>query len=183
VSDTGVSNRYPGLAELGHVYTDSSAAVSSCGIDIQAVYDQDGNPSLVANFRPKANLAHPSWEICPPASGSVCTPAGNGLQSLEPGQLPTGTVFQAIARYAEHTYRARSAVWLGQVRATRRPRLEGRPQIGQLVRARPALWRGGWQPDRAYKPQLGAMSGGRQPSLTSSASRPAARDRVAAAST
>lgn len=165
LTDTGISNRYPNLAELGHVYTDRSTAVSSYGIDIQAVYNPDGSPSLVANFRPRANLAHPSWEICSPPSRSVCTPVGKALESLEPGPSPAGTVFQAIATYAGHTYTARTAVWLGQVRATRLPQLEGRPRTGRLVMARPALWRGGWQPDPAYKPQLGAMSGGRQPSL------------------
>lgn len=165
VTDTGISNRYPDLAKLGHVYTDRSTAVSSYGIEIQAVYDQHGNPSVVANFRPKANLAHPIWEICSPASGSVCTPAGKALPGLEPGASAAGTVFQAIATYAGHAYTARTAVWRGQVRATRGPQLEGPPQAGQLVRPKPALWRGGWQPDPAYKPQLGAMSGGRAPSF------------------
>jgi hypothetical protein len=168
VTDGGLSNRYPDLAKLGKVYTDRSPLTgrgSSYGIDIQAIYDQNGNPVVGANFRPKANLASPSWEICSPPNASTCTPANSDLQSLEPGPSPAGTVFQATATYEGHTYTARTAVWLGQVRAIRRPRLEGRPQTGRLVMANPALWHGGWQPDPAYKPQLGALSGGRLPAF------------------
>jgi hypothetical protein len=168
VTDDGLSNRYPDLAKLGKVYTDRSPLTgrgSSYGIDIQAIYDQNGNPLIGANFRPKANLASPSWETCPPPNASTCTPASTDAQSLEPGPSPAGTVFQATATYEGHTYTARSAVWLGQVRAIHRPRLEGRPQTGSMVMAKPARWHGGWRPDPGYKPQLGAMSGGRLPAF------------------
>jgi len=143
----------------------SNSARPGYGVDIQAIYDTAGNPSLVANFSPDGGLPKPRWSICSPSSVNVCRPANNATQFLTPGPTPAGTVFQATATYEGKTYVARSAPWLGTVRATVPPRLNGHPRYGAAVTPHGASWTGGWQSDSSYKPQDGGDSGGRGPNF------------------
>jgi hypothetical protein len=136
---------------------------TSYGVDIQAVYDRAGNPSLVANFSPDGGLAKPRWSICSPPDVNVCTPANSPSQFLEPGPTVAGVVFQATATYNGHAYLARSAPWHGTVRATVTTRLEGHPRYGASVTPHGASWTGGWETDPTFKPQDGNDSGGRGP--------------------
>jgi hypothetical protein len=129
-------------------------------VDIQAVYTGAGEPLLGANFFPNGALATPHWSICRPPDVSACTPTVAG-QELRPGSTRPGTVFEASATYDRRTYTARSAVWLGTVRAISPPRLIGRPAIGATVAAHGARWSGGWQTDPAWRPHDGSDSGGR----------------------
>ncbi len=119
-----------------------SKPASRYSVSIQAVFDREGNPLLVANFSPNGALAAPRWSICPPASKGTCRPARTG-QLLEPGPEPAGTRFLATARYAGRTYRA-SVVWRGQVHATSAPGLLGLIREGDIVTPVPAEWTGGW---------------------------------------
>jgi hypothetical protein len=135
-------------------------------VDIQAVYDQNGNPSLVANFAPNGALATPRWSICPPPNSSTCTPASSTSQELTPGPTRAGTVFQASAVYMGTTYTGISAVWEGQLHAVRAPTLKGEPRVGARVSPTVATWQGGWQTQLNYqRPQDGAQSGGRAPAI------------------
>jgi hypothetical protein len=84
-------------------------------------------------------------------------------QALNPGTTVEGTVFRATATYKEKTYRARSATWLGRVKATSRPSLQGQIRIGQLVRPMAATWQGGWQAVSGYHAQPDGQSAGREP--------------------
>jgi hypothetical protein len=96
------------------------------GVDIQAVYDQNGNPALVANFS-NGGLAKPRWSICAPPDVSACKPVASTSQGLTPGPTKPGTVFEASALYRGTTYTAISAVWEGQVQAVRGPARKRRP--------------------------------------------------------
>lgn len=135
----------------------------SYGVAIQAVYDEHGNPSLVANFSPDGALAKPRWSICAPPNTNVCTPAKSTSQFLTPGPTPAGTVFEATASYNGNTYVARSAVWLGAVQAVTPPTLDGVPRSGTRVAPHGASWTGGWQTDPTFKASDGLGSGGRGP--------------------
>ena len=135
---------------------------NSYSIDIQAVYDAAGNPSLVANFSPDGGLAKPRWSTCSPPDLNVCTPT-SATQSLNAGATSAGTVFQATATYKGRTYVARTAPWLGTVRAVIAPRLTGQPLYDATVTPYAANWTGGWQSDPTYKPHDGDDSGGHGP--------------------
>ena len=139
--------------------TRGSRIADRYGVDIQAVYTAAGEPLLGASFSPNGALATPAWSICRPPDVSVCTPTG-AEPLLRPGPTRPGTVFEAIATYDGRTYSARSAVWLGTVRAIAPPRLTGRPAVGATVTARKARWSGGWQTDPAWRPHDGPDSGG-----------------------
>ncbi len=135
-------------------------------VDIQAVYDQNGNPSLVANFAPNGGLATPRWSICAPPNTSVCTPVGSTSQQLTPGPTESGTVFEASAVYRGTTYTGISAVWEGQLHAVHPPALKGESRVGARVSPTVATWQGGWQTQQNYqRPQDGAQSGGRAPAI------------------
>ena len=138
-----------------------SSVPASYGVDIQAVYDPAGNPSLVANFAPDGGLTKPRWSICSPPNVNICTPAHSASQSLTPGSTPAGTVFAATAIYKGRSYVARTASWLGTVRASASPRLTGHPRYGAAVTPHAASWTGGWQADPGYRPPDGGNSGGR----------------------
>jgi hypothetical protein len=94
-TDGGVSDRYPDLSKLGPVHTDlrqhttarkrADGSRTAYTIDIQATYDQQGNPVLGANFSPNASLATSHWEICSPPNTSICRPARSSAQFLQPG--------------------------------------------------------------------------------------------------
>lgn len=115
------------------------------GVEIQAIYDNAGNPVLNANFSPNGALATPSWSICGPADVNTCTPTtANHEGELTAGPTPAGTVFQATATYNDHSYTARSATWQGTVRAITPPRLEGPARYNSAVTPLPATWAGGW---------------------------------------
>ena len=148
---------YPRLGRPGR----GSSAPTSYGVDIQAVYDTAGNPSLVANFASDGGLAKPRWSICSPPNVNICTRAHSASQFLTPGSTPAGTVFEATAIYKGKSYVARTAAWLGTVRATVSPRLAGRPRYGAAVTPHGASWIGGWQADPGYRPPDGGDSGGR----------------------
>lgn len=157
----GPSSERPRLATAE---AQAASASSSYGVDIQAVYDPVGNPDLVANFSPDGGLAKPHWSICSPPDVNVCMPAKRGNE-FQPGPIPAGTVFQATATYKGQTYVARSAPWLGTVRAIVVPRLDGHPRYGARVRPHGASWAGGWQTDPTFKSQSGPDSGGRGPNF------------------
>jgi len=142
-----------------------ASAWSSYGVDIQAVYDKAGNPSLVANFRPDGGLARPRWSICSPSDPDLCTPTNRATPFLDAGPTPAGTVFQATATYKGQTYGARSASWLGTVRATVAPWLGGHARYRTTVAPHGAGWTGGWETDSTVKPQAGSHSGGRGPNF------------------
>lgn len=131
------------------------------GVTIQAVYDQDGNPSLVANFSPNGGLAKPHWSICAPRHTAACRPAGKGSQELSPGATPPGTVFRATAIYRHRAYTATSAVWEGQLHWVAAPRLEGDLRVGARVNLTRATWSGGWKVNASYHLHPGGQSGGR----------------------
>ena len=165
----GPSSTHPRVAEH------KLSAPSTFGVEIQAVYDAAGDPSLVANFTPDGGLAKPRWSICSPPDLNVCTPAsragqpsapaGHASQFLDAGPTAAGTVFQATASYRGQTYVARTAPWLGTVRATVAPQLGGHPRYGTPVTPHGASWTGGWQTDPTFKPRDGADSGGHGPNF------------------
>ncbi|MHB1837755.1 MAG: hypothetical protein ACYCXW_22660 [Solirubrobacteraceae bacterium] len=116
-------------------------------LQIQATYNRNGDPALVANF---SHPVHPVWSICAP--GAACAPAGAGARPagtasaiLTPGPTPAGTVFEASATYAGRTYSKRTTTWLGEVRTTAPPRLAGVARYGGHLTPLAATWSGGWQ--------------------------------------
>lgn len=111
----------------------------------QAVYEKSGQPLLVANFVPDGSLASPSWVRCDEAGRCIPGPAANAV--WEPGPTPSGTTFEARARYLGADYTVRSPRWLGALHSTRRPTLSGLPVVGRIVPPMPGTWTGGW--DRA----------------------------------
>jgi hypothetical protein len=153
-----------GLAMGASSSRDRDARQARHWVSIQAVYDRSGNPSLVANFSPNGGLAKPRWFVCTPNTGRGCVPAHGSGQSLDPGRVPAGTVFEARARYRGVRYSARSALWEGTVHAVRRPELVGRVRFGGRVTARKGIWAGGWQP-RPVHERPADPSGGHGPSI------------------
>ncbi len=137
---------------------------SSYRVDIQAVYDATGNPSLVANFSPDGGLTKARWSICAPPDVHICMPA-SVTQFLKAGAAPVGTVFQATVNYRGRTYVAGTAPWLGTVRATIAPQLGGRLRYGTPVTPHEASWTGGWQTDSTVNRRDGGGSGGHGPNL------------------
>jgi hypothetical protein len=113
------------------------------GVDIQATFDNSGNPQLVANFSPDGALAKPRWATCRPLDVSVCTPASSS-QFLNAGPTAAGTVFQASATYRGKTYTGRTSPWQGTVQATSAPRVNGTPHYPASITASGASWTGGW---------------------------------------
>lgn len=118
--------------------TPRHAPVAYGPISIQAVFDGDGNPSLVANF-----VIPPAWTICQPSPAAACTTVRTQHAILESGPEPAGTVFTASATYRGHSYRA-SVTWHGQVQALTGPRVLGSPHFGARIRAAAGTWTGGW---------------------------------------
>jgi len=112
----------------------------------QEILTADGNPSLVANFRPDGSFATPSWAVCAPGE-AACVPAGGTNQFVEPGPEPAGTTFEASATYAGTTYTARSHPWQGTVAAIAPPTLTGVPKVGTVVTPHTGSWTGGWSGD------------------------------------
>jgi hypothetical protein len=111
-------------------------------VQIQAVFDPDGDPLLVANFN-GAGLP-PRWSICSPAPKSSCDHLEQTKRSsLRPGPEPAGTVFVASAAAGGHTYTAR-VTWHGRVRALAPPRLLGPAKFGAHVSVAAGRWTGGW---------------------------------------
>jgi hypothetical protein len=137
--------------------------VPPSGVSIQAVWDDQGNPALVANFSPNGALAKPSWSICAPAQPVRCAPVLPHSQFLNAGPTPAGTVFQARAVYRHHVYVGRTTTWLGTVQAISLPTVTGAARYGSLVTPRPGRWSGGWKAVAGYR-GLGGSSGGRGPS-------------------
>jgi hypothetical protein len=121
----------------------SGTRAPAYGIAIQAVFDNVGNPLLVANFSPDGSLATPHWSICSPDSEAPCMIAASKDGSLEPGPEPAGTRFVATARYAGRTYSA-AVTWQGRVQAVSAPALGGIAREGRVVTPLPARWTGGW---------------------------------------
>jgi hypothetical protein len=120
-----------GLTVLGCVVPASASAWS-----INATYDQNGDPYLVAP-------SGAQWRVCP-SDGSACTPLTTGTGSFalaESGPEPAGTVFEAA--YQNDTQR--TPPWGGRLTPTSVPTLAAVPLIGQQVPAiTPATWTGGW---------------------------------------
>lgn len=142
----GVVRRFLGLLAVAAVAIPvgyAGAEPTRYGVGIQKVFDDSGNPVLVANFWPDGGLATPRFSICPPPDGTACSPAGRD-NVLEPGAQPAGTVFEASASYRGHRYASRTDPWRGTVQSTVPPRLAGRPRVGARVAARAGSWRGGW---------------------------------------
>ncbi len=151
---------YPPLGRPAH----GRSAPTNYRVSIQAIYDTAGHPSLVANFAPDGGLAKPRWSICSPPNVNVCTPA-SATQFVTPGPTRAGTVFEATATYKGKSYIARTAPWLGTVRAIASPRLAGRPRYDAAVTPRGATWTGGWQANPGDRPPAGDGSGGRGPNF------------------
>ncbi|MDQ6750314.1 MAG: hypothetical protein M3Z33_06145 [Actinomycetota bacterium] len=107
----------------------------------QHVFDELGDPLLIANSIPDGSKGTVTWAICP-AAGS-CRPAGTGAE-LKPGEQPAGTTFDATVDYGGQVSSDRSKPWLGRVRATGAPRLDGKPVVGERVTPMPGPWSGGW---------------------------------------
>jgi hypothetical protein len=112
-------------------------------VAIQAVFDSDGNPVLVANFSPNGSLANPHWAICSSGSSGHCIDTASQHRALEPGPEPAGTRFVATARYAGRTYSA-AVTWRGRVQAVGAPALLGTSREGAVVEPVRARWTGGW---------------------------------------
>ena len=114
----------------------------------QHVFDNEGLPQLVANPVPDGGKGRiVAWRTCAPdvACQSVSV---DDDRSLEPGDVPAQTVFEADAVADEGTVTtARSKPWLGRVTASAPPAVAGTPAVGRLVRPVPASWVGGWQGD------------------------------------
>jgi len=147
-----------GVVCLGGVALPAAAEAGGYGIDIQADYNRDGNPGLVANFAPNGGLATASWAICRPPDTRACVATGQRVV-LEPGPTPAGTVFQAAATFHARTYTGRSAAWEGPVRAVAPPRLIGAARYRSRVVPRAGRWTGGWMADPNFK-FTGSSSGG-----------------------
>jgi hypothetical protein len=122
---------------------DARAAHPRYAVTIQAVFDQDGNPALVANFSPNGSLATPSWTICPPAGQGACRTMRTAHATIQPGPEPPGTRFTSTATYRGHTYTS-AVTWHGQVHALGRPGLAGSARLNGRVTPIAARWAGGW---------------------------------------
>lgn len=111
-------------------------------LTIQAVFDSQGNPSLVANFSGAGPT--PRWSICPPPPTSGCVETkATRFPFLSPGPEPAGTAFVATATAGSRSYRA-TVTWQGRVTAVMPPRVVGRPTFRGHVTAIAGQWTGGW---------------------------------------
>lgn len=122
----------------------SSAAARADGVKVtQELFDQDGWPSLVANYAPDGSRAVPSWRIC----ATDCGPVVATDQLYRPGPTAAGTTFEASATVDGTTTVDRSRAWGGQVTNTAVPTLAGEPKVGQSLTPNVGTWTGGWGDD------------------------------------
>jgi hypothetical protein len=137
------------LGGLAGLVCAGNASAQTADIN-QQIFDRAGNPRLVASPSPDSNLGTVSWSICLPgqASCAVAAPQLVSGRSLEPGQQPAGTTFEAAVDYAGQRTVARSSSWLGTVTLRTAPHLVGRAVIGRTVRVQPGTWSGGWGTER-----------------------------------
>jgi hypothetical protein len=138
----GVTKRAVGSIALLAAFLLPASGAYAYGVDIQEVFDGNGNPSLVANFVPDGGLATPSWEVCDPG----CRPVAPG-QGLTPGHTAPATVFRASAEYRGQHYSTQTTPWQGQVTATVRPALRGEARVAALLQPVAGSWAGGWPND------------------------------------
>lgn len=111
-------------------------------VQIQAVFDPEGDPFVIADFT-GAGLP-PRWSICSPAPNRTCDHLKQTRRSsLAAGPEPAGTVFVATDTAGGHTYSARVS-WRGRVRALVPPRLLGPAKFGGHVTVAAGRWTGGW---------------------------------------
>jgi hypothetical protein len=108
---------------------------------IQAVYGAAGNPALAGSF---GDLGAGRWSLCSSPGSGTCTPAKSTRGGFEPGPVPAGTVFELTTTYRGQTFAVRTVAWRGSVRATARPRLDGRFRVGATVTPIAGRWTGGW---------------------------------------
>lgn len=123
-----------------------AGAVPADGVSIQAVFDNSGDPIVVANFVPNGALATPSWEICSAGGVGACAPAPSTEGELQAGPEPPGTRFVATATYLGQAYSA-AVTWQGTVQAVSPPTLVGPRRVGQIVTPEAGHWSGGWGDD------------------------------------
>lgn len=132
------------LAVACFVAPERAVAGANYGLAItQQLYDEDGQPFLVANFSPDGGLATPAWARCAELA-PTCLPLGVTNQALKAGPTPAGTTFEASASFAGRTWRVRSDAWHGTVTSTEPPTVSGTARVGERIAPRPAAWAGGW---------------------------------------
>ncbi len=120
-------------------------------ISLQPSYDSHGNPSLLGQAGTGNRPLPLHWLACPATGGSACRSRhgrrlghGPGVSVLTPGRTPSGTFFQVVVHVDGRKHVARSAVWLGTVKAIRPPTLTGHVRAGARVTPHEARWSGGW---------------------------------------
>ncbi len=140
-----------------------SSAPTSYGVDIQAIYDTAGNPSLVANVAPDGGLATPRWSICSPPNVNICTPARSASQFFD-ARVDAGRNGLCSDRdlQGQELCPAHRTV-AGNRSGDRLTTTYRAPRYGAAITPHAASWTGGWQADPGYRPADGGDSGGRGP--------------------
>jgi hypothetical protein len=137
----GVALLLAGAIAIGRGTTTPRAVIKRAVL-IQAVFDNAGNPSLVANFTGAG--PPPRWSICSPAPTSACHAVPKARHAiLDPGPEPAGTVFVATDTARGRTYSAR-VKWQGRVTNLAPPSIVGAPRFGTHVTVAAGAWAGGW---------------------------------------
>lgn len=115
----------------------------------QEIFNRQGLPLLIANPTPDGGKGKiVAWRKCPPRAGCEPVPVeGDDDRSIEPGDVPVGTIFEADALSSGALTTARSLAWRGRVTANAPPSLAGTLRVGRLLRPEGGTWTGGWDAD------------------------------------
>lgn len=106
---------------------------------MQALLNDNGSGRLFVNNE----VGGPwSWEACSPGLAS-CSTFGRGRRVTTAGAKPK-TVFRVRSANGDSGV---GPAWSGRVTEVDPPSVNGLVRVNELVRARPARWRGGWDGD------------------------------------
>lgn len=132
----------------------AAAAAQAPSLTIEYGIGMAGRGTLWAHAAPPTG-APIAWASCA-GGGPVCLPypsVPNSVPSLDAGDSPAGTVFEASATIDGQLVTARSRPYLGPARWTDPPGIAGPIRANAFVRPVPARWVGGWGVEKSY-PQL-----------------------------
>ena len=116
---------------------------AGAAVEISHMFDDNGDPALIANVAPAGFTTGPTWRVCAPDCGPV-VPSG---LLFKPGPVAVGTTFEASGTDAGGAVSGRSKPWLGRPTNTTPPSISGEAAIGRSVSASGGTWSAGWGDD------------------------------------
>lgn len=131
------------------LWSPAASAQTATGYEVTLMYDvnAEGSAALIANPTKGGSV---SWQACPPEDD--CRPVASRPtldRALDVGGAPVGTVFVATATNGSQSATVTSVPYLGPIRPTAPPSIDGSLRVGALVRPVAGSWSGGWGNERS----------------------------------